>query len=120
MVENQDNKIYTEGREQYFTQESVKRQEPIEQYNPVYVLEEQNKANVGVIIATIFFPIVGIIMYFVEREKNIAAKKYLITALVMIGVSIFTAIFVPLMITLIYTPYPIEYLADWTQFAVPV
>ena len=54
------------------------------------------------------------------NEKNIAAKKYLITALVMIGVSIFTAIFVPLMITLIYTPYPIEYLADWTQFAVPV
>lgn len=50
--------------------------------------ENENKAGVIALICSFLFPIVGVILYFVKKEKVENAKAYLYSALGGFGVGI--------------------------------
>lgn len=55
----------------------------------------EDRANVGLVIVSVLFPIVGLILFFVKKnETPKAAKAYIIAAAIAFGVSLLINIIV--------------------------
>lgn len=79
--DNNEGKIYTQGREQFISTESNEKERQIpEQYNPVYSSVANNVApkeevNALFVVLSIFFPIVGVVLYFVDKNTHPKTAK---------------------------------------------
>lgn len=64
-------------------------------YNPQAYRNPDEKANVGLCVASVFFPIVGLILFLVQKNDTPrAAKSYLLCAAISFGVQVLLSIIV--------------------------